>query len=320
MDKKIENKKIVTIGGGTGTFALHVGLKKYVNNISAIVAMTDSGGSTGILRNELGVLPPGDVRKCLVALSRDSGVMRNLFTYRYKNGQLAGQSFGNLFISTLEKITGSFGEAVLEASKMLSITGRVIPVTLDKAHLYAELENGQIITGETNIDIPKHDGNLKIVNLFIKPSASISPVAKEAIRAADLIVIGPGDLYTSIGANLVVDGVAEAIKKAKAKKIYVCNLMTKFGETNNFQASDFLVVLEGFLGKGTIDEVICHNQTFKQNILDRYKKRNAEQVRIDDHKIEEMGYRLIKARVAQVKRVARHHPDRLAKTILALLG
>ena len=315
----MQNKKIVTIGGGTGTFPLHVGLKKYTKNISAIVSMTDSGGGTGILRNELGVLPPGDARKCLVALSRESGVMRNLFTYRYQEGQLRGQSFGNLFISTLEKITGSFEKAIFEASRVLSVAGQVIPITLDKTHLYAELENGQVINGETNIDVPKHDGNLKIVNLFIKPAAKISPMAKKAIEGADLIVIGPGDLYSSIAANLVVDGVPRAIRKSRAKKVYVCNLMTKFGETNGFKASDFLGVLEHFVGKSTINYIICHDQKFERVLLNGYRKEKAEQVETDELKINKLGVRLVKANITQVKKVIRHHPDKLTKTVLSLL-
>lgn len=319
MKNKINNKKVVTIGGGSGTFALHSGLKKRLTNISAIVSMVDSGGSTGVLRDELGVLPPGDARKCLVALSEDRGAMRSLFSYRYKKGHLKGESFGNLFISTLEKITGSFERAVLEASKILSVNGKVIPVTLDDANLHAKLIDGEVIVGETNIDIPKHDGNLPIVDLFIKPKARISPMAKKAIDKADLIIIGPGDLFSSICANIVVPGVATAIRKSRAKKVYVCNLMTKFGETNNFAASEFLQTIEKYLGVGVIDYMICHSKKFDKKILARYKKEKAEQVEVNQPAIKKMGYRLINADIAQVKKLIRHDSEKLTNVILKLL-
>jgi len=317
---KISGKKVVTIGGGSGTYAMHTGLKKYVENIAAIVTMVDNGGSTGVLRDEMGVLPPGDVRKCLVALSQGNGAMRKLFTYRYRSGQLAGHSFGNLFISTLEKITGSFEEAVKEAGKILSVSGRVVPVTLDKAQLHAKLEDGQVIIGETNIDIPKHDGRLKIIDLYTKPATKITPLAKRHLGEADLIVIGPGDLYSSIGASLVVKGVVPEIRKAKAKKVYICNLMTKHGETNSFKASDFMTVLEKFLGQGVVDYVICHKKKFSPEIIKKYKKKKSEQVKIDDKRIKEMGYKLVRADIARAKRLVRHHPEDLSRTLLKILS
>lgn len=269
-----KTKNVVVIGGGTGTFTVLLSLKKYKDlNLFAIVSMADSGGSTGRLRDELGVLPPGDIRQCLVALSHSDKLMRDLFCYRYKKGSLSGHNFGNIFLATLEKITGSFKKAVLFSSKILAIQGEVIPVTCSKINLGVKLENGKTIIGEDKIDNVKgFDGRLKIVNAFLKPNAKITPEARKAIRKADAIIIGPGDLYTSIIPNLLVLGVREAIKKTAAKKIYVCNLMTKFGQTNNFSVSDHVEIIEKYLGKGILDLVIYNTQKPREQILKYYKK------------------------------------------------
>ena len=242
---KPKDKKIVVIGGGTGVFTMLTGLRRYFNNLTAVVTMADDGGSTGILREEFGILPPGDVRRSLVALARtDNEVLAHLFNYRFQEGSgLSGHSFGNLMLTALERITGSFDGAIKEASRILAVQGQVLPVTLKKGNLYAELEDGAIIKGETNIDIPKHDGNLKIKKVWLKPKVSANAEALEAIMKADAVIIGPGDLYTSIVPNLLVDGVVKALNKTKAKKIYFVNLMTKFGETNGFKASDFVKTL-----------------------------------------------------------------------------
>lgn len=313
-------KNIVVISGGTGTFMVLVGLKKYTRNLSAIVSVADSGGSSGLLRDELGVLPPGDVRRCLVALSNSDKLMRDLFNYRFQDGSLVGHSFGNLFLSALEKLTGSFEKAVVEAGKILSIDGEVIPVANKQTNLYAMLENGQVIKGEANIDIPKHDGNLKIKKVWLQPNIKATPQALETIRKAELIVIGPGDLYSSIIPNLLVQGISKAIKNSKAKKIYVCNLMTKFGETNGFCVSDFVKTMEKYLGRNVIDYVIFNKGNLPQRLLKKYASQKEFPVKCDI----QPGFRskgkpkYIGAKLASYQTLIRHHPDKLAKLILAV--
>src|SRR3989338_247097 len=247
-------KKIVVIGGGTGVFTALTGLKKYFNNLTAIVTMADDGGSTGILREEFGVLPPGDIRRALVALSYSNNkILSELFNYRFQEGSgLSGHSFGNLMITALERITGSFNRAIEEASKILSVQGRVLPVTLGKTKLFAELEDDRVIEGESNIDIPKHGGSIKIRKVWLQPQPSINPEAKKIILSADGIIIGPGDLYTSLVPNLLLKGMRQTLQQARGKKIYFVNLMTKFGETECFKASDFLKIVEKYLGKNVL--------------------------------------------------------------------
>lgn len=313
-------KNIVVIGGGTGTFTVLSGLKKYTKNICAIVSMSDSGGSSGILRDELGVLPPGDIRRCLVALSNSDKLMRSLFNYRFKNGGLKGHSFGNLFLSALEKITGSFERAITEAAKILSIDGEVIPVTTGQTNLYALLENGQIIKGETNIDIPKHDGNLKIKKVWLQPKIRATQQALEAIKKAELIVIGPGDLYTSVISNLLVQGISNAIANSRAKKIYVCSLMTKFGETNGFTVSNFVRVIEKYLGKKVLDYVIFNKSKLPSKLLKKYAQEEKFPVKYDINQSTNFKTkpRYLGADVVSHRTLIRHDPDKLAKLILTV--
>jgi len=261
MSNSKSNKKIVVIGGGTGVFTVLTGLKHYFDNLTAIVTMADDGGSTGILREEFGILPPGDIRRALVALADSNNkTLSKLFTYRFEEGRgLSGHSFGNLMITALERITGSFEKAIEAAGKILRVRGRILPVTLKTTYLMAELENGRVVRGESNIDIPSHDGFLKIRKVWLKPQASINPAARLAILEADGIIIGPGDLYTSLVPNLLVRGMKEALHKTRGKIIYFVNLMTKFGETSGFKASDFLRVMEKYVGRGVIDFVVINN-------------------------------------------------------------
>src|SRR3989338_5845660 len=250
------DKKIVVIGGGTGVFTVLSGLKYHFNNLTAIVTMADDGGSTGFLREEFGILPPGDIRRALIALSSsdaDNKVLSDLFNYRFQEGAgLSGHSFGNLMITALERITGSFNRAIEEASKIQSVQGRVLPVTLGKTKLFAELEDDRVIEGESNIDIPKHGGSIKIRKVWLQPQPSINSEAKKIILSAYGIVIGPGDLYTSLIPNLLLKGMRQTLQQARGKKIYFVNLMTKFGETECFKASDFLKIVEKYLGKNVL--------------------------------------------------------------------
>ena len=322
-------KKVVTIGGGTGRFALLHGLKKHKVDISAIVTMADDGGSTGRLRDEFGVLPPGDVRQCLVALSENRAVMRELFNHRYQNGGLEGHSFGNLFISTLEMVTGSMEKALDVAGSILNIKGRVIPVTLDKVKLIAELKNGKSIAGEDALGDSKIISRVGIKKIALKPRARANPKALAAIHAADMIVVGPGDLYTSLIPNFLVRGVGAALITSKAKKVLVVNLMNKRGHADNFTVADYVRSLEEAVGKkGVFDVVIYNTKRPAPALLKKYAK-EGEHVAL--HPEVPRTYALVGADVllGGVARIAkgdrldraliRHDPDKLAKVLLKTL-
>jgi len=312
----MKNKNIVVIGGATGIFQILTGLKKYPINLSAIVTMADDGGSTGRLRNDLGVLPPGDVRRALIALSQLEKHWLDLFNYRFKNGELLNHNFGNIFLSALEKVSGSFEKAVELAGKLLNTKGTVIPVTLQDVRLNAILEDGTHIVGETNIDIPKHNGYLKIKDIFLTPQPRANPKAIKAIKNADLIIIGPGDLYTSVIPNLLVKNIPQAIKNSKAKKVYISNLMTKYGETTNFKLSDFVAALEKYLGKKVLDFVLYNNKKPNKLRLKKYSKENSIFVEKD---ISDSYFKIIDANLITEKGFIRHDPQKTAKAILALI-
>lgn len=262
-------KKIVVIGGGTGNFSVLKGLKNYPVDISAIVSMADDGGSTGILRDELGVLPPGDVRQCLVALSNSSRLMRSLMNYRFENGGLGGHSFGNLILSALEKVTGSFEKAVEEVGKILAIKGKVIPVTTHQVRLKMILNNRKVLEGEKEIYLSQEiDQGYK--SIYLEPYANVNPHAVQEIMNADLLVIGPGGLHTSLIPNLLVEGVADVLKKSHAKKIFVVNLMNRKGQTTGFKVSDYLSEIIKYTGKDIFDYILVNNQQPPQELIDVY--------------------------------------------------
>ncbi len=317
--KKI-NKKIVVIGGGTGVFTVLSGLKHYFNDLTAIVTMSDDGGSTGILREEFGILPPGDIRRALIALSdSDNKILSQLFNYRFIEGSgLSGHSFGNLMIIALERITGGFSKAIGEVSKILSVKGRVLPVTLKTTYLMAELEDGKIIKGETNIDIPKHDGVKKIRRVWLKPNVSVNPEARKAILEADAIIIGPGDLYTSLIPNLLVGGLKEAVRQARGKVIYFVNLMTKQGETSGFRASDFVEVMEYYLGKSAIDFVAVNKTKPSAMRFKPYIREKSEFVEPDLENFPK-GPTPITANLIRTSGLIRHDSEKLAKTVKMLI-
>ena len=313
-------KNVVVIGGGTGCFTVLSGLKKYPVNLSAIVTMADSGGSSRILREDFGILPPGDVRQALIALSCSEKSLANLFTYRFNEGSgLSGHSFGNLLITALERIKGDFEKAVEEAGKLLNIKGEVIPVTLQNTNLYAVLENGQVIEGEDNIDVPKHDPNLKIEKVYLKPQVKINPRARSAILKADLIIIGPGDLYTSIIPNLLVKSISRAVSESKAKKVYICNLMTKFGETNNFTGPDFIEEVERYLGGKFLDYVVFNNKKPSSTRVAKYEKEEAGFIKCNKDSFKGKKMKVIKGDFLRKKGFIRHDPNKLAKTLLKIL-
>ena len=313
------DKKIVVIGGGTGVFTVLSGLKHHFNNLTAIVTMADDGGSTGFLREEFGILPPGDIRRALVALSSsDNKVLSDLFNYRFHEGAgLSGHSFGNLMITALERITGGFSEAIKEAAKIMRVQGEVLPVTLKTTYLMAELEDGKVIKGETNIDIPQHDGSVRIKKVWLKPKVKINPAARKAILSADGIVIGPGDLYTSIVPNLLVDGVSQALRQAKGKKIYFVNLMTKYGETTGFRASDFVSVVERHLGKGVLDFIIINKTKPTPMRFKPYVKERAEFVEVDMENLQKPMP--IITSLIRNSSLVRHDPEKLAQAVKMLV-
>ncbi len=314
MSKK-KTVNIVVIGGATGIFQVLTGLKKYPVHLSAIVSMADDGGSTGRLRSDLGVLPPGDIRRALIALSQSEKHWLDLFNYRFAKGELAGHNFGNIFLSALEQVTGNFEKAVQLAGTLLNIKGEVIPVTLQDIKLHAILEDGSEIAGETNIDIPKHNGHLRIKKVFLKPQPKANPKAILAIKKADLIVIGPGDLFTSIIPNLLVKNIPKAIKESKAKKIYIANLMTKYGETTNFKLSDFLAEIEKYLGKNILDFILFNSKKPSKTRLKKYGKENSILVKND---LSSYSIKIIETDLITQKDLIRHDPNKTAEAILKL--
>lgn len=320
-------KKVVTIGGGTGTFTVLSGLKKYPLELTAIVTMSDDGGSSGMLRDEYGVLPPGDVRQSLVALSDAGPVMRKLFNHRYQGGALKGHNFGNIFISTLEQVTGSLDTALDVISKVLNIRGRVIPVTFSKVKLLVELNNGKLIHGEDALRGYQLVSRFGIKRIHLQPKAVANPKALQAIKEADIIIVGPGHLYGSLIPNFLVQGISKAFAKSKAKKIYVANLMNRHGHTDGFSIGDYVEVLERVIGEnGVFDAVVYNTKMPSQALLKRYSD-EGEPVSGDKGK---NGFKLVGTNLLSENKVKpkkgdtlswqraliRHDPDKLAKAIL----
>jgi len=330
----VKKKKIVVIGGGTGTFTILSGLKKYKNlDLSVIVSMMDDGGSNRVIRDEFGLLPTSDLRQCMVALaSKDSDeTLRKLFTYRYSNGVgISGMTFGNLFMAALTDIyKGDQKKAIEETCEILGVSGRVVPVTFDKVHLVATYENGKQVLGEHDIDEPDaKQGKYKITNLEVIPKAGVNGDAIKVIREADFIILGPGDFYTSVLPNVVIDDVAGEIKKAKGKLLFVMNLMTKFGQTAGFATSDFLNEVEKYIGRRPDFVLVNNSKKFPTGVLKKYKSENAEPVRddLEDGKMKIIRRQLISNKVYQkpqsdtlVRSLIRHDSEKLAKAVVDLL-
>jgi uncharacterized cofD-like protein len=316
-------KKIVTIGGGTGTFNLLLGLKKYDFDISAIVSMADSGGSNKVIRDEFGILPTSDVRQCLVALADEGNnnsqsLMRKLFMYRFCEGRgIKGMTFGNLFMAALTDILGNQMEAIKKTGNILKIKGKVIPVTSSDSNLVAEYENGLTIKGEHNIDEPSHDGKLKIKKIYLDPPSIATSEAINAIKNADFIIIGPGDLYTSLMVNFTVDKVAEAIKKAKAKIIYISNIMTSFGETYGLSASDHIEIIEKYMRNRKLDYIFLNSKKLPDGIIKKYEKENNYPVKDDLSKNDK---RVIRADFLSDKKPKKDRADILQRSLIRHSG
>jgi uncharacterized cofD-like protein len=289
----LKDPNIVVIGGGTGSFTLLKELKTHTSNITALVNMADSGGSTGVLRDELGVLPPGDIRQCLVALSESSEALRELFNYRFpKDTVFGGHSFGNLFLSATEKISDDFVEAVELASEVLNITGKVVPVTLENCHLVAEI-HGEVISGEANIGEVKFDGKKTKPSLWLEPAAKMTPAAEAALHDADLIVIAPGNLYRSLAPVLLVGGMKAALQETSAPVAYVCNLVNKSEQTEGFAVHDYVAELERLVSPGFIDYVLYNTDKPSKALLEKYALEREFPVGVDDEILARAGYKAV---------------------------
>ncbi len=309
--------KIVALGGGTGLSTLLRGLKRYSANITAIVTVFDDGGSSGRLRRDLGVLPPGDIRDCLVALAESEPLMTQLFEYRFPSGAFDGHAFGNLFIASLAGVTGDLEQAVKEASKVLNIRGRVLPATLEDVILCAEYEDGSVVEGESQIPLARR----RIRRVFLKPdSVPALPEALEAIAEADLILIGPGSLYTSVIPNLLVRGVADAVRRASAPRVYVCNVMTQPGETDRFTAADHVRALVAAGGPGLLTHVLVNTRAPTNTVLlRRYESEGSRPVAADRARLESLGLRVVGEALVSEEELLRHDPARLAAAMMHLV-
>ena len=307
--------KIVAVGGGTGLSMLLSGVKNITNNLTAIVTVGDDGGSSGRLREDLGILPPGDIRHCITALADDEDLVNKLFKYRFNNGEgLEGHSFGNLFITALCEITGDMVSAVRASSKVLSIRGRVLPATLDDMKLVAKMEDGRVIHGESQI--PEAHG--KIERLFTEPkNCRALPEVIHAIKNAELIILGPGSLYTSVIPNLLIKEISEEIAKSKAKKIYVCNIMTQPGETDNYKVSDHLKALIKHSRSKNIVDAVLVNDYLPDNLADKYEKSGSYPVKLDMNEVKAMGIRVFARKLIQDSKegLVRHSSTRVARAI-----
>jgi uncharacterized cofD-like protein len=310
--------RIVTVGGGTGLPTLLHGLKEYTSNITAIVTVADDGGSSGRLREELNVLPPGDIRNCLVALADTGPLMEKLFQFRFDDGKdLKGHNFGNLFITAMSKVTGDFEQAVKASSKVLAIRGSVVPATLSKVVLRALHKDGTETIGESKITAR----GSAIEKMFIKPEDSRHTVeALEAIKRAHVIILGPGSLYTSVMPNLLIDGMYEAIVQSKAVKVYVCNVMTQPGETDNYSVSDHVKAIIEHTGPNIINYCIVNTGRVPPKLLEKYMEENALPVKVDEIKLKELGCETIEGNIIDTKDFVRHDSHKLAKIIIDLLS
>ena len=320
----MKRKEVLVVGGGTGNHTTLTGLRNEECNLAAVVAMTDSGGSSGRLRDELGQLPPGDIRQCLMALADESprgNLMRRLFDYRFSSGNgLSGHNFGNLLLTALTEVTGNTITAIEEASQLLGIRGRVLPVTLTHSTLVARLENGGELSGESTIDLRRDNLDVGIDYIRLDPKAYVYPPVLEAIEKADAIILGPGDIYTSVLPNLLVEDVAEAINASKAVKVHICNLMTKPGESDGFKASSFVRLLMDYLGTSTpLDYLVFNSSPFPKRLLLRYAADRQYPVELDLEECGQVVREVVTCPLLASGVYLRHDPISLARTIMGIV-
>jgi len=324
----VRSCRIVALGGGTGLSTLLRGLKEHVvrgtdrnasaerpiRDLAAIVTVTDDGGSSGRLRRENRILPPGDIRNCMVALSKDEALLGRLFQYRFHAGRgLVGHNFGNLFLAALTHVTGDFTEAIRVTSRVLAIRGRIFPSTLSNVHLVGRLENGRAVHGETNITASRSPiKKIKLSPRRVRPL----PKAVEAIRDADLILLGPGSLYTSILPNLLIPEIAKAIARSRAPRVYIANLMTQPGETAGYGLADHLRAIQKHVPRRVIDCVVANRQAVSPEVARRYRAEGAEPVAVDLAELEKLGYRVILDNLLEEDGVIRHNTRRLSRLLL----
>jgi len=317
-DKSIDEAKIVVIGGGTGLSTILRGLKVFTNNITAIVTVADDGGGSGVLRHDLGMLPPGDIRNCILALADTEPVMEELLQYRFKEGILKNQSFGNLFLAAMDGISENFMEAVKKMSYVLAVKGKVLPVSLDKITLKAKLKNGQIVSGESNIPKAVIDSRSGIDSVFIEPkNAKALYEAVIAIREADIVILGPGSLYTSIIPNILVNEISDELYKTKAVKVYISNIMTQRGETDGYNVSEHINAILNHAGKDIIDYVIVNTGTIDKGLEKRYLEEESLIVNFCEKAINNLNIKIIKGDFVKVKdEHVRHDADKLSSVIM----
>jgi uncharacterized cofD-like protein len=313
-------RRVVAIGGGTGLPVILTALKRYLGGrvaaLTAVVTVTDDGGSSGRLREELQVLPPGDIRNCLVALADVEPLMAELFQFRFPGeGQLAGHSFGNLFLAALTQVTGSFLQAIRISGKVLAVRGTILPSTLDVVQLGADLTDGRRVLGESNITRL----GVPIRRVFLEPSARALPEVFEAIAHAHVVVLAPGSLYTSLIPNLLVGGIADALRAAAALKICVANLMTEPGETDRMSLADHLEAVYDHGGRGVIDGIVAHGRAFPRDVVARYARAGASPVVTDRERVRALGVWLTEADLASPTELARHHPEKLGRVLARII-
>ena len=313
--------KIVVIGGGTGLSTMLRGLKRYTNDLTAIVTVADDGGGSGVLRDELNMPPPGDIRNCIQALANTESTMEQILGYRFTEGSLKGQSFGNLFLAALNGMSASFDEAVAKMGEVLAITGRVLPVTNENISLIADFDDGTTIYGESKISRYKSTTDSRIIRVHLSPERpSALSDSLEAIRRAEMIILGPGSLYTSVIPNLLVEGICDAIADSSAVRVYVLNVMTQAGETENYTASDHIRALfKHAKGRGLFDLCLANNYQFSEEVILRYQQEGASPMTVDQYEIASLGVQTIFAPLADGSGgMARHDPDLLAEELMRI--
>lgn len=314
----VKGPKIVVIGGGTGLSTMLRGLKYYTSNITAIVTVADDGGGSGDLREDLGMLPPGDIRNCILALADTEPLMEELLQYRFPDGRLKNQSFGNLFLAAMDGVSENFEDAVQKMSSVLAVTGKVVPVTLEDMKLVARLENGSVVEGESQIPEESIKQNSRIKQLMIEPKdAKPLKDALKAIEEADAIVLGPGSLYTSVIPNLLVKDISEYIRKSDAIKIYISNIMTQPGETHGFKASDHIKVLKKYGGRGIVNYVIANRGDIPVDVKEKYLKDGSQLVDLDSKELKSLGVEVIEASLAKIEKgYVKHDSEYLAEVLV----
>ncbi|MDD5938679.1 MAG: YvcK family protein [Clostridiales bacterium] len=315
-----QGPRVVAIGGGHGLSTLLRGLKLHTGNITAIVTVADDGGGSGMLRQDLGMPPPGDIRSCMEALANTEPLMEQLLGYRFTDGSLSGQAFGNLLLAALNGISGSFDEAVEKMSQVLAITGRILPVTNANVALRATFENGAQVVGESKIAAFKKAQDCRISRVELLPGhAPALPATLEAISQADLILLGPGSLYTSVIPNLLVDGISEAIRASDAPRVYIANIMTQDGETEGMTLSEHISALLVHGGEGLINLCLANSAPVRPGLLERYQEEGAEPILIDRDRVKRLGVELVERPLSsETSDYARHSVERLGKAVMDL--